>query len=209
MSTSPTPRLLAFAGSLREGSFNHQLVQVAVAGARGAGAEVTLIRLRDFPMPIYDGDLESASGLPEHALRLKRLFWSHQGLLISSPEYNSSLPGALKNALDWVSRPGGWADAPWSADGPKPEREPKLSAFAGKLAGIMSASPGVLGGVRALAHLRSILGNMTVLVVPEQHGVARAHEAFMPTGKLTDAAQQVIVERIGATVATTCARLRG
>lgn len=209
-STPPTtPHVLAFGGSLRDGSLNHQLVRIAADGARGAGAEVTLVRLRDFPMPIYDGDIEAGSGLPEHAKRLKRLMWSHQGLLISSPEYNSSLPGALKNALDWVSRPGGWDEAPWNGEGAKPEKEPKLSAFAGKVAGIMSASPGVLGGVRALAHLRSILGNMTVLVVPEQHGVARAHEAFLSTGKLVDAAQQMIVERIGATVATTCARLRG
>src|SRR5262249_50294508 len=104
---STKPKILAFAGSLREGAFNHKAVSLAVKSAEQHGADVTLIRLRDYPLPIYDADLEAKSGLPEHAVRLKRLFWDHHGLLISSPEYNSSLSGALKNTIDWVSRPGG------------------------------------------------------------------------------------------------------
>ena len=124
----PTPRILAFAGSLRQGSYNKKLVKVAVEGARAAGAEVTLVDLREFPMPVYDADLETASGLPEHAKRLKKLFLEHDGLMISTPEYNSSIPGTLKNALDWVSR--------------SEQGEPPLAAYAGKVGIFMSASPG-------------------------------------------------------------------
>lgn len=196
-------KILALAGSLREGSWNHKLVGLGAQGARSAGAEVTVVRLRDFAMPIYDADDEAARGLPEGAIALKRLFWEHQGLLIACPEYNSSLPAALKNALDWVSRPGGW-----EASG-KAGKEPKLSAFTDKIAGIMSTSPGVLGGLRALTHLRSILTNMTVLVLPEQIAVPRADQAFLPTGKLADAGHQAVVERIGATLAKTVERLKG
>src|SRR5438046_3669126 len=97
-------RMRAFAGSTRTNSYNKKLGMIAAEGARAAGAEVTLIDLRDFPMPLYDGDLEESSGIPEHGKRLKRLFLDHQGLLISSPEYNSSISGVLKNSFDWVSR---------------------------------------------------------------------------------------------------------
>lgn len=196
-------KLLAFAGSLRDGSWNHKLIELAAAGARGAGAHVTVVRLRDYPMPIYNADDEAVHGLPEHALRLKRLLWEHQGLLIACPEYNSSLPAALKNAIDWVSRPGGWEAAGRTG------KEPRLSAFADKVAGIMSTSPGVLGGLRGLAHLRSILTNMTVLVLPEQIAVPRADQAFTPEGALADASMAAVVERIGATLAKTVERLKG
>src|SRR5919198_2770214 len=100
----PAPKILAFAGSTRTESFNKKLVRVAVAGARAAGAEVTLIDLRDFPMPLYDGDLEAKEGLPANARKVKDLFLAHQGLLLSCPEYNSSITGVLKNTIDWVSR---------------------------------------------------------------------------------------------------------
>ena len=99
------PRILAFAGSLRAESFNKKLARVAAEALRKAGGEVTLIDLRDYPLPLYDGDLEAASGLPENGRKLKSLFLEHQGLLISSPEYNSSIPAVLKNTIDWVSRP--------------------------------------------------------------------------------------------------------
>src|SRR5215471_4093780 len=137
------PRILAFAGSLRRESFNKKLVPIAVKGAREAGAEVTLIDLKDFPLPLFDQDLEAEQGMPQNGAKLKRLFIEHDGLLISSPEYNSSITGVLKNAIDWVSRP-----AP---------DEPSLVAFRGKVATLMSASPGALGGLRGLVHLRSIL----------------------------------------------------
>ena len=102
--TTPV-RILAFAGSAREGSFNKQLVRVAAEGAREAGAEVTLADLRDYPMPVFDEDLEAAEGSPENAVKFKQLMLDHQGLLIAAPEYNSSITAALKNTIDWASRP--------------------------------------------------------------------------------------------------------
>jgi len=186
-------RILAFAGSTRTDSFNKKLVQLAARGARAAGAEVTIIDLRDYPLPLFDQDLEQRDGLPPNGRKLKDLFLAHDGLLIASPEYNSSISAVLKNTIDWVSRP---------APGEAP-----LGCFAGKVAGLMSASVGALGGLRGLVHVRAILGNIQVLVIPEQLAVAKAEEAFNPDGTLKDSQQQKIVERIGATVATYAARL--
>jgi NAD(P)H-dependent FMN reductase len=187
------PKILAFAGSARRESFNRKLVQIAVEGAREAGAEVTLLELRDHPLPIYDGDLETADGLPAEARALKDLFLAHQGLIISAPEYNSSIAPLLKNVIDWVSRP-----AP--GEGP-------LACFTGKAAVLMSASPGALGGLRGLGTVRSILGNIGVLLLPRQVAVPRSHEAFNPDGKLTDTAQQASVAKLGAELASLLQRL--
>jgi NAD(P)H-dependent FMN reductase len=184
------PRILAFAGSTRRESFNKKLVQIAVKGARDAGAEVTLIDLKDFPLPLFDQDLEAEHGMPESGAKLKRLFIEHDGLLISSPEYNSSITGVLKDAIDWVSRPG-----------PAPD-EPPLVAFRGKVATLMSASPGALGGLRALVHVRSILGNIGVIVLPDQLSIPKAREAFQPDGSLIDAKQQAGIEALGKTLAS-------
>jgi NAD(P)H-dependent FMN reductase len=173
------PRILAFAGATRVGSHNKELIRIAAAAAREAGAEVTLIDLRDFPMPLYDGDLEAEEGLPEAAQRLKALMAAHDGLLLSCPEYNSSITGVLKNTLDWASRP--------------ETGEPPLVAFDGKVAGLLSASPGHLGGLRGLVHVRAILGNIGVFVVPGQVAISRAHEAFAEDGSLKDDRQQEIV----------------
>jgi chromate reductase len=187
------PKILAFAGSTRTDSWNKKLIKIAVQGARGAGAQVTLIDLRDFPMPLFEEDLE-AKGLPESAKGFKRLMLDHSGLLISSPEYNSSVSGVLKNAIDWASRSG--------------PGEAPLGAFVGKVAGLVAASPGVLGGLRGLIHLRAILGNIKVLVLPDQVAVSKAHEAFTPEGMLRDAKQQAAVERVGAALATILAKLK-
>jgi chromate reductase len=175
-----TPRILAFAGSTRKESFNKKLVQNAATGARAAGAEVTLLDLKDFPLPLFDQDLEAAQGMPDNGTKLKKLFIDDDGLLIASPEYNSSVTAVLKNAIDWVSRPA--------------RGEPPLVAFTGKVATLMSASPGALGGLRGLAHVRSILGNIGVIVLPDQIAVAKAHEAFKPGGSLTDPQQQAGIE---------------
>src|SRR5262245_42437244 len=187
-------KILAFAGSMRAESFNKKLVKIAVEGARAAGAEVTLVDLRDFPMPVYDGDLEAASGLPEHAKRLKKLFTEHDGLMISTPEYNSSIPGTLKNAIDWVSR---------SEPG-----EPPLTAYAGKTCVLMSASPGGLGGVRSLNVVRTMLANIKVLVLPDSVSVSKANEAFNPDGSLKDAKQAAAVQKLGKSLAETIAKLK-
>ncbi len=163
---APKPRILAFAGSARADSYNKRLVKVAADGARAVGAEATLIDLRDYRLPIFDQDLEAAEGLPDKARELKEIMLSHDGLLIAAPEYNSSITPLLKNTIDWISRPG---------DGEK-----ALTAYEGKVAAIMSASPGRLGGLRGLSHLRSILSNIGVLVIPDQVAVSEAHKAFGP-----------------------------
>src|SRR5262249_37661969 len=188
-----TPRILAFAGSLRRESFNKKLVPIAAKGARDAGAEVTLIGLEDFPLPLFDQDLEAERGMPENGKKLKQLFIDHDGLLIASPEYNSSITAVLKNAIDWVSRP-----APGEAS---------LVAFRGKVATLMSASPGALGGLRGLVHVRSILGNIGVIVLPDQIAVARSHEALQPDGSLKDPKQQAGVEGLGKTLASFLVRI--
>ncbi|MBL8858061.1 MAG: NAD(P)H-dependent oxidoreductase [Planctomycetes bacterium] len=189
-----TTKILAFAGSLRRDSFNKKLVQIAASGARAAGAEVTYVDLREFAMPLYDGDLEAADGVPENAKRFKALMKSHQAFLIASPEYNSSISGVLKNTLDWASRaePG----------------EAPLACFKGKVAGIMSASPGALGGLRGLVTVRSILGNLHVIVLPEQIAVSKAHEALADETRLHDAKQQAAIEALAARVVQVTAALQ-
>ncbi|MBI1914113.1 MAG: NAD(P)H-dependent oxidoreductase [Planctomycetes bacterium] len=176
------PKILAFAGSLRKDSHNKKLVQIAAAAARNAGAAVTVLDLRELSLPVYDADLEAQKGLPANARKLKELMLAHQGLLMSCPEYNSSVTGAWKNTIDWASRP-----AP--GEGP-------LAAFNGKVAAILSASPGALGGLRGLVHVRAILSNINVLVLPEQLAIPKAHEAFAEDGSLKDAQQQTTVQRI-------------
>jgi len=187
-------RILAFAGSLRKESFNKKLIQIAVAGARRAGAEVTLIDLKDYQLPIYDGDIEAASGIPENGQKLKKLFLEHDGLLLSCPEYNSSITGVLKNTIDWVSRP--------------TPGEPDLACFLGKIATLMSASPGGLGGLRGLVTVRAILGNIHVIVLPDQIAVAKAHEAFNADGSLKDAKMQAGIESLGNTLADFLPKLK-
>lgn len=181
------PKILCFAGSLRQDSYNKKLVKIAMQAAKEGGAEATFIDLKDFPMPIYDGDIEAESGLPETAKQLKKIFKEHQGFLISSPEYNSSYSAALKNAIDWVSRP-------------EPGEKP-LEMFSGKVAGVMAASPGALGGLRGLVTLRMLLGNINVLVVPNQIAVSGAADAFDEKGNLKDEKKQAQVIAIGLRVA--------
>lgn len=181
-------KILAFSGSLRAESFNQKLVNIAADGAREAGAQVTVISLKDFPMPLYDQDLEDASGKPEKAKELKKLFLEHDALLIASPEYNSMISAAMKNALDWVSR----ADSP---------DEAMLSAFLDKSAAILSASPGGYGGARSLGFLRPFLENIKVTVIEDQYSLPSAHEAFGADGKLLDAEIEAKVKAIGKALA--------
>lgn len=188
-------RLLAFSGSLRTASLNAQLVAVAAEGARAAGAHVTVIALRDYPLPLYDADEEARHGLPAHARRLKDLFIGHHGLLIASPEYNGSFTAALKNALDWVSRPDG--------------EEPGLLAYEGKVAGLLSASPGALGGLRAQDAVRQVLVQLGTLVVSRRLAVPRAHEAFEADGRLKDPRQEAGAHGVAAEVVRVARGLQG
>lgn len=190
---SVRPKLLAFAGSTRQDSLNKKLLAIAVAGARAAGADVTIADLRDFPMPLYDGDLEKAHGLPPEAKRWKSLLVAHHGLLVASPEYNSSISGVLKNAIDWASRP-------------EPNEKP-LVAFQGKVAALLAASPSLLGGVRGLVAVRTLLGNIGVIVLPDQVTLPKANEAFDASGALTDEKTRAKAEGLGKTLAAVTAKL--
>ncbi|MBF0511435.1 MAG: NAD(P)H-dependent oxidoreductase [Candidatus Omnitrophica bacterium] len=181
-----TAKILAFAGSTREGSFNKMLVKIAVSGARASGAEVTFLDLRDLPMPLYDGDLEIQQGLSENVRKFRALLMGHEGLLIAAPEYNSGISGVLKNAIDWASRP-----LPGEAS---------LACFTGKIAAVMSASPGGLGGLRGLVQVRWILSNIQVLVLPQQIAIPNAHEAFNADGTLKGVQQQKDIEALGASL---------
>jgi NAD(P)H-dependent FMN reductase len=158
-------KLLAFSGSTRDGSLNQRLLDIAVGIARDEGAEVTAINLREFDLPLYDGDME-ANAFPPRADELRQLFIEHDGFLIASPEYNGSVSGTLKNAIDWASRPRAG------------ETLVALPAFRGKVAGIMSASIGPFGGLRGLLALRQILGTIQTLVATEQVLVPTAEKAF-------------------------------
>ena len=176
---SKTPRIVALGGSLRKESYNKKLVQIAARAAREAGAEGTYIELRDYPMPVFDEDLEKAEGLPDSAKKLKQVFIDHDGFLWSCPEYNSSITAVLKNTIDWVSRP--------------VAGETPLRGFKGKTAALMSASPGALGGLRGLVTVRSILSSIGVLVLPTQVAVTAPPE----DGKANKALVEMVREALG------------
>ncbi len=188
-------KILAFAGSTRKESWNKKLVRIAAAGAQGAGAEVTFLDLRDLPLPLFDEDLEAAEGLPANGRKLKDLLLDHDGFLLSSPEYNSSISAVLKNAIDWASRP--------------VQGEPPLACFSGKTAALMSASPGALGGLRGLVHVRAILSNINVLVLPDQVAVPKAHESFASDGTLKDPKQHGAVLALGEKLAHLLEKIHG
>ena len=170
-------KVLAFAGSARRDSLNKKLARAAAEAARKAGAEATFIDLADYPMPLYDGDLEAREGMPANAMRLRELFLAHDALLIASPENNASVSSLLKNTLDWLSR--GIGDGKGANSGTAP--------YAGKTALLLCASPGGFGGVRGLPHLRQILATLGVTVLGTQVSLPRAHEAFDEQGALKDA----------------------
>ncbi|MHB0776619.1 NADPH-dependent FMN reductase [Halomonas sp. WWR20] len=189
------PHLLCFAGSARQASFNKHLARCAAPLLERHGAEVTLIDLADYPMPLYDGDLEESDGLPESAQRLKALFRECDGFLIAAPEYNSSLAPLLKNTLDWISRK-------------ERSDEPALVAFRGKVAALCAASPGGFGGLRGLVPLRMMLGNIGVHVLPQQLAVSHAGSAFSETDELTDPQQAHTLDTLAAELVRVSRSLR-
>lgn len=177
-----TVKILCFAGSLRKDSFNKKLVKIAAAKAEAAGATVTYVDLKDYSMPIYDGDIEASEGIPQNAKKLKTLMKEHQGFIFSCPEYNSSITPVLKNTIDWASRP--------------LEGERNLECFKGKVVGLFATSPGKLGGMRGLVTVRAILESIGVICIPDQLSIPMAQEAFDSDGNLKDAKQLAEVERI-------------
>lgn len=188
------PKILAFAGSLRKDSLNKKVLRVAAAAAERAGAQVTVVDLKDLPLPIYDGDIEEAGGLPDNAKKLKRLMIEHDGFLIATPEYNSSIPGGLKNAIDWASR--------------QEEGEEPLAAFRGKAAALLSASPGTLGGIRCLAVVRLTLENIGTMVIPQQAAVPQADQAFAEDGSFKDPRRQAAVEGVAKALVELLKKIR-
>jgi chromate reductase, NAD(P)H dehydrogenase (quinone) len=178
-------KLLVFAGSARRESFNKRLAAVAARIAAEQRAQVTHIDLRDYAMPLYNGDNEVALGVPESAVKLQALFASHQAVIVATPEYNGLPTPLLKNTLDWVSRTN------------KASAEPSgLAVFQGKVAGLLSASPGPAGGLRSLNITRQFFSNLGMLVVPEQFGLGGAASAFNTNAELVDAQHQQSVERV-------------
>ena len=165
-------RVLVIPGATRSESFAKKLGRVAASVVTEAGGSPTFVDLRDHPMPLYDGDLEAKEGLPPHAVELRGILKQHDAVLFATAEYNASLPAVLKNTIDWLSRP----YAP----------EPGVSVWKSKVAGLLSSSPGALGGMRALVHLRQVLMNLGLLVVTEQFALGNAASAFGPDGGLVD-----------------------
>jgi NAD(P)H-dependent FMN reductase len=191
-------KILVFAGSARRDSLNKKLARIAARHAGEAGGEATFIDLQDYPMPIYHGDLEAAEGLPAHARRLRETFLAHDGLLIASPENNSSVTALLKNTLDWLSRSIG--DGKGVNSG--------LAPYRGKLAGLLSASPGPFAGVRGLPHQRQILSSLGVTVLGAQVSIPRADHAFTAQGALADEHQDALVAKLARAVVETAGKLR-
>ncbi|MBC7586183.1 MAG: NAD(P)H-dependent oxidoreductase [Tardiphaga sp.] len=164
-------KILVIPGSLRTGSLNARLAAAAVDGLARLDVDVTKISLGDFPLPIYDGDLESASGVPKPAVQLKRMISAHHGVLIVTPEYNASLPPLLKNAIDWVSRV--------QDSGETPGQVYRETPFA-----IAAASSGKLGGTRCLQALRLVLSSCRALVIPNQLALSHADDAYDDSDRL-------------------------
>ncbi len=191
-------KFLVFAGSTRTQSFNRRLAAVAAHMARDAGAEVTLLELTDFDIPLYNADLETV-GTPADVIRLKEVLDAHPAWVICSPEYNGSYTGLLKNTIDWASSPVA-GHAEWS-DGTRP--------FAGKVVGMLSASNGALGGLRSQSHLAPLLLNLECWLAPRHFALPRAASAFDAQGHLVDASQAAQVRGVVEQVLWAAGRLHG
>lgn len=182
------PRILAFSGSARKESLNKKLLAAVVDAAREAGGEVTLLDLNDLPLPLYHGDLEDAQGMPANAQKIVDLLGQHRGLLIASPEYNSQMTPLLKNTIDWCTR----ADE---------------NPFTGRVAAVVSASPGAFGGIRSMTLARQLLTHLGCHVIPTQCILPQADKAFDATGKLTSAKTLESVKKLAAALVETTRKL--
>jgi NAD(P)H-dependent FMN reductase len=180
------PKVLVFAGSIRAGSHNARLAALASKELLLAGADVTRISLLDYPLPLYDGDLEANSGLPANAIKLKQLMATQQGVFIASPEYNASVTPLLKNTIDWISRV-------------RERGEPPLAAYKNRVFALGGASDGAYGGMRSLMALRQVLElGCGALVIPDQLVVMRASEAFDEMDNLKEERLATLLKRIAA-----------
>lgn len=178
-------RIAVISGSLRKGSYNTSLARYVASSVSGSGVEIDEISLAELDLPMFNEDIEK-EGLPASVKELKRRMIAADALLIASPEYNGSVTGALKNAIDWASRPA--------------EGEDTLACFRGKVGGLLAASPGKLGGIRGLRHLRVVLSSIGLLVVPQDFGLSGANEAFDDDGKLKDEGAAKMAKGVGEQV---------
>ncbi len=190
MTAPASPRILAFSGSARRESLNRKLLAATGEAVREAGGEVTVIDLNDYALPLYHGDLEDAEGMPANATKLIAAIVQHQGLLIASPEYNAMITPLLKNTIDWCTR----AD-----DNP----------FIGKVAAVVSASPGSLGGVRSLKMAQQLLQHLGAHIVPGNTMLPHADKAFDAEGKLSDARAMKSVRALAKSLVETTRKLAG
>lgn len=187
-------KVLAFCGSARQGSLNQKLLEVAARGAQAADAQVTFVSLRDYPLPLYDGDLEKEQGVPVPARALQELFRTHDALLLASPEHNGGYTALLKNAIDWVSRP-------TSSGGSG------VALFANKAAAVISASPGPMGGIRGVLATRMVLEKLGAIVIPQSFTLGVAHQAFAEEGGCRDANVETEVAAVGTALVNMALRL--
>ena len=178
-------KLLVFAGSTRQNSWNRKLARVAAAMARSSGADVTHLELADLDVPMYNADLE-ARGTPADVMKLKQLTYEHPAWIICTPEYNASYPALLKNTLDWISSPVK-SDPLWNDD---------FRSTRGKVVGVLSASPGALGGLRSQSHLVPLLLNLHCWVAPKNYALGRAADAFDAAGELVNDTAQKNVQAV-------------
>ncbi len=177
------PKILVFPGSNRAGSINARLAAVIAKELALLEADVTRISLADYPLPIFDEDLEHEKGVPDNAMKLARLFASHQGIVIVTPEYNSSLPPLLKNSLDWISR--------ISMNGDKP-----LAPYRGNIFALAASSQGALGGIRVLPHLRDILVSIGAQVISEQLALGNTDQAYDDNDNLVDERSRMLLSTL-------------
>ena len=186
------PKILCFSGSIRSGSVNVRLLDAAIKELAALDVEVTRISLEDYPLPIYNGDFEEQEGIPENAVKLAKLMSEHDGYLITCPEYNGSLPALMKNTIDWMTRV--------PAD--------QASPFKDKVAAIGACSPGGMGGIAMLYHLREILVRLGSLVVSEQVAVGNGFNAFDDRDTLTDQRSSQFLKAAAKSLATKAALLK-
>lgn len=176
------PKILIFSGSIRSGSVNTKLVDAFVGELALLECEVTRITLADYELPLYNGDLEGSKGVPKNAEKLAQLFQAQNGIIFVGPEYNGSISPLMKNTIDWMSRV-------------KEIKGIAALPFANKIALIASASPGAMGGISSLTHMRDLLVSLKMLVLSEQLGVGNAYTAFDDDDKLTNERQAEILSR--------------
>lgn len=191
---SQNVRIAVISGSLRKGSYNTTLARYVAGKIKGPDVEIDEISLADLALPFMNEDLEREQGHPQSVLDLKKRLIAADGILFASPEYNGSLTAALKNAIDWASRP-------------RPDEKP-LEAFKGKAAGLLGASPGRLGGLRGLNHLRTILSGIGMHVTPVEYALSNAHEAFDDKGQMKDANNAKLATGVGETLVKTARAIK-